>query len=1027
MVAQTRGSPEHSQGPPRGGAAGTEHDADLYLKATPGRPSAVGQAGRRAERYLWLAKPASRGVRGATSPPPAGAAAGLSRYILTAEPAPPDRTLRERDMANIETPDEPSPEPRKLEDFIGSQLNGFEPAPPAPTKTAPPRQSAPSRGDGINMRFGEPFGGSDEPPGDSASPPLYPDPDAPFAGAVDVPDKTYPSSRTPLPSGPSPEPTGAASAPSHNEEEEEEEEEEDDGPPTQDGDLDGSAPAEPANVPSNPPVDEPEVDQSARIQVGQSFSGAYRVEGSTYVTLTSAANDDPWADDVSDQLGVLPDAKAFARLVVSKQFFPPLAVGVFGPWGSGKSFFMRLVHDHIERLKVGQPSHAAPEADTEAFFNNVVQIRFNAWHYVETNLWASLVDHLFTRLAVHLDGDKEETRILDQLGTARELTIEAAEELVATRADHKRAGEVLAAAREDFSKAERKVKTEPQLYLNSLKTALVESKEGKALIDDAARTLGLPEFNANADKVDASWRALDNELRSGSVVIGGMAKLFGNYRWLVAVLLLGLPFAAIWLVNLGRPYLPILQIASPSIAAASAMLAAAAGLLGKGAQVVKGAVEQLRKGMAVIDKKAAELTATERAAVEVAAADLEKARIKVDEAQSKYQVTSARLAAATEEFYSSSGSERLIKLIRKRATDGHYASHLGLVASVRRDLEELSRGLEGPKAVEAASDVRVREAQAARVAKLAETLGEGSKEILGLRESLEPKVANPPPFDRLVLYIDDLDRCPADKVVEVLQAVHMLLAFKLFVVFVAVDVRWVSHALRTSHPGLLSGASEGGSQATPRDYLEKIFQVPYWVRSATGGSQNLIASLLPHLPPPSAPKPAAPTPASPQAVTAVGRQALEVTIEERKLFERIAPYVASSPRKVVWFINVYRIIKANDEYASELVADEGARMALITQLALVSRSPGDFNEWFQYLTQCTPGSGANDLFWDGETEDGLFATNPRKTQLLDLLHAGFQQLHFKGVEPVPLVTLLKYGELAQRYSFALPAHEASEA
>ncbi len=41
-----------------------------------------------------------------------------------------------------------------------------------------------------------------------------------------------------------------------------------------------------------------------------------------------------------------------------------------------------------------------------------------------------------------------------------------------------------------------------------------------------------------------------------------------------------------------------------------------------------------------------------------------------------------------------------------------------------------------------------------------------------------------PRIDRIVLYIDDLDRCPEVKVVEVLQAVHLLLAYPLFVVVV---------------------------------------------------------------------------------------------------------------------------------------------------------------------------------------------------------------------------------------------------
>lgn len=52
--------------------------------------------------------------------------------------------------------------------------------------------------------------------------------------------------------------------------------------------------------------------------------------------------------------------------------------------------------------------------------------------------------------------------------------------------------------------------------------------------------------------------------------------------------------------------------------------------------------------------------------------------------------------------------------------------------------------------------------------------------------------SSPKPVERIVLYIDDLDRCPPKRVVEVLEAVHLLLAFPLFVVVVGVDVRWVS-------------------------------------------------------------------------------------------------------------------------------------------------------------------------------------------------------------------------------------------
>jgi hypothetical protein len=62
-------------------------------------------------------------------------------------------------------------------------------------------------------------------------------------------------------------------------------------------------------------------------------------------------------------------------------------------------------------------------------------------------------------------------------------------------------------------------------------------------------------------------------------------------------------------------------------------------------------------------------------------------------------------------------------------------------------------------------------------------------------------------------------------VVEVLEAVHLRLAYRLFVVVIAVDSRWLQQSLRAHHRDLLAG--ERGGAATPLDHLEKIVQLPY--------------------------------------------------------------------------------------------------------------------------------------------------------------------------------------------------------
>ena len=99
------------------------------------------------------------------------------------------------------------------------------------------------------------------------------------------------------------------------------------------------------------------------------------------------------------------------------------------------------------------------------------------------------------------------------------------------------------------------------------------------------------------------------------------------------------------------------------------------------------------------------------------------------------------------------------------------------------------------------------------------------------------------------VYIDDLDRCSPARVVEVLAAIHLMLALPLFVVIVAVDPRWLLEALRHHYRELIAwepaATAPGDRPSTPLDYLDKIFQIPFTVRSLTPeNAAGYLASLL---------------------------------------------------------------------------------------------------------------------------------------------------------------------------------------
>lgn len=245
------------------------------------------------------------------------------------------------------------------------------------------------------------------------------------------------------------------------------------------------------------------------------------------------------------------------------------------------------------------------------------------------------------------------------------------------------------------------------------------------------------------------------------------------------------------------------------------------------------------------------------------------------------------------------------------------------------------------------------------------TLSEGDleeDELDQLQKATElPNSSERQAFERIVLYIDDLDRCPPAQVVLVLQAIHLLLAYSLFVVFVAVDVRWLENALEETYPQFDRNVQSALPE--PSDYLEKIFQVPYWVRPMSpDGTAAFMRDILGHrntaeegedIPAAevdiredsatAASEKVSDTPLDVVPVPARLTQPINVTDKERAFLELLAHALDGSPRRVLRFVNSYRLIKASLGVADRNRLTEGGYQEVLTLLAIQITLPEVFD------------------------------------------------------------------------------------
>lgn len=689
-----------------------------------------------------------------------------------------------------------------------------------------------------------------------------------------------------------------------------------------------------------------------RLAKFQSLS--FTVTQGTLVATPGA--DDPWAPGKVDRSGARLEAEAFASMICWRDFKPPLAVGVFGDWGSGKSFFMRLVHDAIvDRTCPG----GADEPQDAGFMGHVVQIRFNAWHYAETNLWASLVDHILTELdswAMTRQQAKTSDEVFARLDTARDWTLQAARDLIKQRKAKKDAQAELDKANANLVKKKEALADDPDAWRKGVWAEVFEATIDPAL-SQAAQDLGLTDEALKAPE-DLRRAMAVYHPETGGAVNQDWLRFLGNRKsWgigLVAALLL-LPIVLGALMNWAN-----LSSVGGAVAGAIAPVAAAMVAVSTG---LRKAHVQLASAHQKVQQQIDDKSAKEAANRARAQAELEEAERATAEAEQNLRATEAALKEAELDYEAETGKGRILQFVRDRVTSGDYRKQLSFIAQIRRDFDELSVLMNDQPAPKESEDRRAQHAKRveALIAEAQDQLH--ATEAQRLRATCAPLNADPSPvFERIVLYIDDLDRCPADQVVVVLQAIHLLLAYPLFVVFVAVDVRWLQQALEKEYEQFSDEGPVGGDHASASDYLEKIFQVPYWVRAMSAdNTRDLLSDLMNVAAKPDAADaradqdatvdvtPADTPPegdADTQTDTTTETKAeaaridrpspvqLQFSQEEETFAKALSMGLDGSPRRTLRFINSYRLIKASLTPAERRKLSDGGYRAVLALLAI---------------------------------------------------------------------------------------------
>jgi hypothetical protein len=581
-------------------------------------------------------------------------------------------------------------------------------------------------------------------------------------------------------------------------------------------------------------------------------------------------------DEGKDALNVLGEVNALADAIAAKDMEPPLVLGVLGGWGSGKSYVMNLLKRRL--LELRNKNILDPKVRLSfPYVGHFYMVCFNAWTYAKADLWASLMQEVLLALndqiayeqlkVERLSPDSDDLKYLESfektLGNQKEFKKETAKNYINLPKSVKWPKSLRATSHKVLTN--RYLEYKRQLF-NKMFTTLLAGKDEFTLdvvekltgedtdvratlekldnnilwsrlqglnkrlqnelndeenrLKTAKLKLALSEANIKA-RIDLMlrrrhWRTFTKTLtgtfatrfmniikksqtKNGdtqTIPLDQTIKSFGLHKMIFAG---RSPRTIIYFIIFAAVFGLLTYLAIPLykhwIAISGLLGGSLASVFDSWHRVNKWFEEQVEE-FNNFNKRLDEENKERREAL-ILKAQSEKSHQERVEKVAEYE---SNVQAFREKVGLTAGHPTLMDFITDRLEEGGYEERLGPLHQIQNDMQQLTDGLKS-------KELCVKNNEIGR--------------WIDLNNLLFPRGV-----PRVVLFIDDLDRCPPDRVVEVLEAAQLLVKTNLFVVVIGMDVRYVTKALEKAYAGVLDrrGAPSG------LDYIEKIVQIPYRIR-----------------------------------------------------------------------------------------------------------------------------------------------------------------------------------------------------